>query len=309
MGKIKTVMAAFCSPCGATEKVTVEVAAGIAESLGANLRTFNWTVEKNREWRLEFGPAELLVVGTPTYAGRVPNKLMPYIKDNLLAEGAGEQGAPEIAAAEAAPVFAVPVVTYGGRAFDNSLAEEAGLLKKNGFTIAGGAAFPSEHVFTDLLQPGRPNADDLAHARAFGAAVGEKLLATDVAPAAWHEPVVPGDYAPAAYYQPVNLAGQPTNFLKAKPVLAEDRCAGCGSCAEVCPMASITMESRPPKAPVASGAEVQVPAFPGICIKCQACVKACPKQALTFKDEAFLGHVEMLARTFAENVCEPLFVL
>lgn len=83
---IKTVMAAYFSPAGSTRKVTAAVAAGLAESLGAKLREFNWTVKKNREWRLEFTPSDLLVVGVPTYAGRIPNKMISYVQDNLLVD-------------------------------------------------------------------------------------------------------------------------------------------------------------------------------------------------------------------------------
>ena len=315
---IKTVMAAYFSPAGSTRKVTTAVAAGLAESLGAKLREFNWTVKKNREWRLEFTPSDLLVVGVPTYAGRIPNKMISYVQDNLLVDQeivAAREESPANGGAADPVIFAVPVVTYGGRAFDNSMAETAGLLKANGFAIAGGAAMPCEHVFSDVLQPGRPTEEDLAAARGFGKAVGEKILAfrnaaeEGGAAGAWTEPVLPGDDAPEAYYQPRDLDGNPTNFLKAKPVLQERRCIGCGHCQSVCPMASITMEKCTPKMPFGGSAgrlgmpdlaamKLQKPVVQGVCIKCQACVKACPRGAWVFKDEAFLRHVEMLEKTF-----------
>ncbi len=331
---IRTVMAAYFSPAGSTKKVTVAIAEGIAESLSAKLREFDWTVKKNREWRLEFTPSDLLVCGVPTYAGRIPNKVMPYVRENLLVDrdliAAREKA--EANAAET-PVFAVPVATYGGRAFDNSLAETAGLLKGNGFAIAGGAAMPCEHVFSDLMQPGRPTEEDLAAARAFGRELGEKIRAfleaadsttaeeeANSTAAAWTEPVLPGDYAPEAYYQPVDLAGQPTNFLKALPVLLDKKCIGCGRCQAVCPVESIEMEKCAPKMPFGGSAgglgmpdlaamKVQAPVVKGICIKCQACVKVCPKGAWTFEDEAFLRHVEMLTHTYGDAERENEFFL
>ena len=313
---IKTVMAAYFSPVGSTRKVTAAVAAGLAESLGAKLREFNWTVKKNREWRLEFTPSDLLVVGVPTYAGRIPNKMIPYVRDNLLVDRENA----------AAPVFAVPVVTYGGRAFDDALAEAAGLLRTNGFTIAGGAAMPCEHVFSDRLQPGRPTEEDLSAAHAFGAALGEKLqahLAADTEAgggAVWKEPVFPGNQMPETFYQPRDLDGNPTNFLKVKPVLQDRQCIGCGRCQSVCPMESILMEKCAPKMPFGGSAgglgrpdlaamKVQRPAVRGICIKCQACVKACPHGAWVFQDEAFLRHVEMLEHTFGGAARENEFFL
>ena len=342
---IKTVMAAYFSPAGSTRKVTAAVAAGLAESLGAKLREFNWTVKKNREWRLEFTPSDLLVVGVPTYAGRIPNKMISYVQDNLLVDQeivAAREESPANGGAADPVIFAVPVVTYGGRAFDNSLAETAGLLKANGFAVAGGAAMPCEHVFSDVLQPGRPTEEDLAAAREFGKAVGEKILAFQKAAdeggaageeneaagnggaagakCSWTEPMLPGDYAPEAYYQPRDLEGNPTNFLKAKPVLQERRCIGCGHCQSVCPMASITMEKCTPKMPFGGSAgglgmpdlaamKLQKPVVQGVCIKCQACVKACPRGAWVFKDEAFLRHVEMLEKTFGGAERENAFFL
>lgn len=329
---IKTVMAAYFSPAGSTRKVTAAVAAGLAESLGAKLREFNWTVKKNREWRLEFTPSDLLVVGVPTYAGRIPNKMISYVQDNLLVDqeivAAREESLANGGAADPV-IFAVPVVTYGGRAFDNSLAETAGLLKANGFAIAGGAAMPCEHVFSDVLQPGRPTEEDLAAAREFGKAVGEKILAFQQAAdedgaagakCSWTEPMLPGDYAPEAYYQPRDLDGNPTNFLKAAPVLQDRRCIGCGRCQSVCPMASIMMEKCTPKMPFGGSAgglgmpdlaamKLQKPVVQGVCIKCQACVKACPRGAWVFKDEAFLRHVEMLEKTFGGAERENAFFL
>ena len=324
---IKTVMAAYFSPAGSTRIVTAAVAAGLAESLGAKLREFNWTVKKNREWRLEFTPSDLLVVGVPTYAGRIPNKMIPYVRDNLLVDQEIMAARAAGGAAEAAEpvIFAVPVVTYGGRAFDHSLAETAGLLKANGFAVAGGAAVPCEHVFSDVLQPGRPTEEDLTAAHAFGKAVGEKILAFQNtaeggAAGSWEEPVLPGDYAPEAYYQPRDLDGNPTDFLRAKPVLQDRRCIGCGRCQSVCPMASIAMEKCTPKIPFGGSAgglgrpdlaamKLQRPVVQGVCIKCQACVKACPQGAWAFKDEAFLRHVEMLEQTFGGAARESEYFL
>lgn len=39
---------------------------------------------------------------------------------------------------------------------------------------------------------------------------------------------------------------------------------------------------------------------PGTCIKCQRCVRKCTKGAKYFDDEAFLSHVRMLEKTYAQ---------
>ena len=53
-----------------------------------------------------FGPGDLVVVGSPTYAGRMPNKIAPDFRARLRGNGA----------------LAAAVVTFGNRAFDNSVA-------------------------------------------------------------------------------------------------------------------------------------------------------------------------------------------
>jgi ferredoxin len=132
--------------------------------------------------------------------------------------------------------------------------------------------------------------------------------------------VLPGDYTPEKYYQPVDLAGQPTNFLKALPVLLDKKCIGCGRCQAVCPVESIEMEKCTPKMPFGGSVgglgmpnlaamKMQAPVVKGICIKCQACVKVCPKGAWTFEDEAFLRHVEMLTHTYGDAERENEFFL
>ena len=50
---------------------------------------------------------------------------------------------------------------------------------------------------------------------------------------------VDGD-ADAPYYRPLGLDGEPKNFLKAKPQTDRSKCTGCGVCAALCPMGSIS---------------------------------------------------------------------
>ena len=96
-----------------------------------------------------------------------------------------------------------------------------------------------------------------------GAAVVTKLGKMTEIPA----PVqVDGD-ADAPYYRPLGLDGEPKNFLKAKPQTDRSKCTGCGVCAALCPMGSISREDP---------AEVT-----GVCIKCHACVRNCPTGAKT----------------------------
>ena len=56
---------------------------------------------------LEFSGEDLVVLGVPVYAGRVPNLLLPYVRDSIRGSGTP----------------AVPVVLYGNRNFDDGLME------------------------------------------------------------------------------------------------------------------------------------------------------------------------------------------
>lgn len=302
MRKIASVHAAYFSPAGTTKKVVLAIGGGVAEALKTDLRPFDFTLPKAREWRLAFDPEDLLVVGLPTYAGRLPNKVAPYVKDFLLTEdpaaGAGERP------------FVLPVVTYGGRAFENSLAELAGLLLDNGFALFGGAAVCCEHAMAHRVARGLPSEEDLARAATFGREAGNRLqdrLATDMKEddlSARVREKVPGDFHPADYYTPVDLDGSPTEFLKATPFLRPERCTGCGLCETCCPMNSIHMDA--PSGGVGIGPR---PCVAGVCIKCHSCVRRCPEKAWEFTDEALRRHIAMLENTCTKASQENFYFL
>lgn len=100
-----------------------------------------------------FAQTDLVVVGTPTYAGKVPNKLLPWLQSGLWGNGA----------------LAVAVVVFGNRSYDNSLAELCATLEGDGFHTAAAGAFVAQHAFTDELAYGRPSWSDLFEAKSFAA--------------------------------------------------------------------------------------------------------------------------------------------
>lgn len=262
--EIKRVRAVYYSATDTTEKVAMAVAKGAAYKLGKPLTVVNISQPEAREKELSFTPGDLVIVGTPTYAGRVPNKMLPYFQEKLTGNGA----------------LAVPVVLFGNRSFDNALAELCAELEAHGFHTVSAAAFVGQHAFASQLAHGRPDAEDLAQADSFGAKVAEKVLSLTEAPA----PVqVPGDPA-APYYTPLGTDGQPAKFLKAKPVTDMNLCCRCGLCVAVCPMGAID--------------PTNVANVPGTCIKCQACVVKCPLNAKYFDDPAFLSHKAMLEESY-----------
>lgn len=241
----------------------------LARELGAVLEIIDITAPAAREAARELSPEDVAVIGVPTYAGRVPNKILPYIQQKLAGNGA----------------LALPVVTFGNRSYDNSLSELCHELESDGFRMIAGAALPAEHAFSARLATGRPDSRDMEALRDFARQAAKKINGADDAQAM--EPLtVKGDFS-APYYTPLGLDGEPAVFLKAKPKTARERCTECGLCAKSCPMGSISLQDP---------AEVE-----GTCIKCQACIKVCPTGAKYFDDPAFLSHVAMLEKNYTRR--------
>ena len=266
----------YFSPTGRTKTVIDMIAGVLCGMMGTEpAEEVDFTSPHMREKKLTFAQDDIVFVGIPTYAGRVPNKIMPFIAENLTGNGA----------------FAVPIVTYGNRSFDDSLAELADLLEGNGFQLLGGGAFPCQHAFAESLATGRPDIMDMLQAMQLGEAIAGNLASGRVIKAE----AFPGNHPAGPYCVPKGMDGQPAKFLKAKPVTDKLKCTSCGICAKACPMGSIDADS---------GFETT-----GICIKCQACIKKCPVQAKSFDDEAFLSHRQMLMDNFSDERKDVVLVL
>lgn len=271
--KISKVWAVYFSPVGSTGKMAEIIAREAAKVCRVPVEIYDFTLPRARGGIKTFGGDELVVFATPTYAGRVPNKALPFVQE--LFQG---KNTPAIAA-----------VTFGNRNFDSSLTELAQELGEHGFRVLSAGGFVSRHVFSSQLAKGRPDAEDKALMRDFARRSAEKLLSAENAEALT-APVIRDGAPVAPYYVPRGIDGQPAKFLKAKPVTDMDKCTNCKVCAEVCPMGSIDKND--------------ITQVPGVCIKCQACVRLCPYDAKYFADEAFLSHVAMLEQNFtrpAEN--------
>ncbi len=272
--EIKRICVLYFSATGNTEKTAVTMGEALAEQLGVPMERMSVTKPAERAKDYVFGPGDLVVVGAPTYAGKLPNKILPDFKARLQGNGA----------------LAVGLVTFGNRSYDNALAELCAVLEADGFHTVAGGAFVGRHAFTDRLAEGRPGWDDRKEMQTFAKSIADKAkyLMDIPAPVA-----VPGD-AEAPYYVPKGTDGQPAKFLKAKPLTDLSRCTNCGACARVCPMGAIDPSD--------------VCSVPGTCIKCQACVRKCTKHAKYFDDAAFLSHVAMLEQHFTEPKRNEVFL-
>ena len=271
---ISQIWAVYWSATGNTKKTALAIAGRLAEELKCHLEALDFTLPADRQSPLSFHSGDLVLFAVPTYAGKVPNKILPYIQENVHGNGA----------------LAVPVVTFGNRSFDNSLAELAFWLEKNGFHPIAAGAFAGRHAFTDKLAFGRPNQEDEEEMKDFAQKAARKIKGSSQIPKAVS---VPGD-PDAPYYIPKRLDGQPAKFLKSRPKTDRNRCIQCGACARSCPMGAID--------------ENNTSEVPGTCIKCQRCIRLCPKGAKYFDDEDFLSHVAMLEKNFTDRKENEIFL-
>ena len=271
MRHYRQVSAVAFSPCFTTEKSARLLGEALSEELNIPMQQIRFTTLKEREKTREFEDDELVIVAAPTYAGKLPNKIMPDFKTKLFG----------------IETDAVALVTFGNRAYENSLAELSAVLKSNNFNIIAGAAVVNEHSMAHTAQ-GRPNTRDAAELKEFAKKIAEKIKADNC-----FEPEIPGD-ASAPYYVPKQENGEPAKFLPAKPKTDLGKCDNCGMCARNCPMGSINPDDPSD--------------VPGICIKCHACVNRCTKHAKYFDDAQLASHLRMIQTNFSEDKQNEFFI-
>ena len=275
--ELKKIWAVYFSGTGTTRRTVERIASGLAEKLALPVKKVDFSRPQVRQQELRFDAADLVVFGTPVYAGRVPNVLLPFLQKKIAGGDA----------------LAVPVVLFGNRNYDDALIELRNILAADGLHPVAAAAFVGEHSFSRTLGQGRPNENDEALMDEFAAKTADLVRRLPAAP---EKPVaVRGQEPLRPYYTPRDRAGNPINILKVKPKTDMTRCGGCGLCAEMCPMGSID--------------PTDVSAVRGICIKCCACVKGCPTGAKYFDDAGYLYHQHELEAQYARPAENEVFYL
>lgn len=260
--RIKTVKPVYFSPTGTTQRAVENIARAVADKLGLGYEVDDFTLPDRRKKALVFNREDLVIFGTPVYAGRVPNVLLKYL-DTI----------------EGNSALAVPVVLYGNRNYNDALIELRDIMENHRLHTVAAAAFIGEHSFSNSLAKGRPDEQDIRVLRHFANQVSKKVSQMNTSDLDKPLEVKGTPHPYRGYYQPQDQQGNSIDIRKVKP-LTKDTCTDCLLCAQVCPMGSISFAN--------------VREYTGICIKCGACLKKCPVGAKYYDDEGFLYHKQEL---------------
>ncbi|MFA9422660.1 MAG: EFR1 family ferrodoxin [Sedimentibacter sp.] len=270
----KNIKTLYFSATGTTEKIVCSIANEILKLTNVNEITENidFTLPKARNKQVSFVAEDLVVIGIPVIAGRVPNVLLNYLK-TIKGNGA----------------LAVAVVVYGNRNYDDALIELKDILETDGFQVIAGGAFIGEHSFSNVLAKNRPDEKDLSIAKKFAVKIYDKIMNKNEI----HSLVVKGNKPYRDYYRPKDKNNIAVDIRKITPK-TNLACDDCKLCVSICPMGSIDF--------------IDVSKLNGICIKCCACIKKCPRQAKYFDDANFLNHKKELEIQFESRREPELFI-
>ncbi len=182
---------------------TKRVVEAIAAHLSNEVTAYDITNDPSTE-PVALSSDELLIVGVPVYAGRVP-----AMAAERLRRFRGDKS----------PVVVVAV--YGNRHYDDALLELHDLMTECGFRTVSAGAFIAQHSIFPKVGKARPDAEDTAEIKAFA-----EQTATLVA-RGFGAIELPGN---RPYKVPGGIPIWPT---------ASRHCTACGACARLCPTGAI----------------------------------------------------------------------
>ncbi len=191
----------YFSPSNTTKKITDK----IAENFDGTYEIYDLLNYKKDMEPREFGDEDIVVVGMPVFAGRIPK-----IAREKLEKFKGNGNVPAIA-----------FVNRGNADVGDSLLELTDILKENGFNVIGAAVFVSQHsIFTEVAK-GRPDEKDLEKIKEFADKCSERLEQKE-------DIKVPGN-KPYKEYKVVPFKAGCDELL----------CTFCYDCVSVCPQGAI----------------------------------------------------------------------
>lgn len=219
----------YFSPTGSTEKV-VKLIGSVwgKENIEIDLSVFDNDYEK-----CQCEKDEIIIVGVPSFGGRVPVIALENLKK-----------------IHGNYTKAIIVVTYGNRAYDDTLLELKNCLKENNFNVIAAIASVTEHSIMHQFATGRPTNSDVKELITFAKKIKEKIDTDQEI-----EEVSVNGKVPYREYNGVPL----------KPK-TNKKCKECGICAKLCPVNAIPLNN--PKDTDTTK-----------CITCMRCIKICPNKS------------------------------
>ena len=193
------ITAVYFSATYTTKRVVEAVAAGLSNEV----TTYDITNDAAAE-EVAIPADEILVVGVPVYAGRVPAMAVEPLR-----RFRGNN------------TPAVVVAVYGNRHYDDAVLELHDIVTEQGFCIVSAAAFVAQHSIFPKVGKARPDAADIADIKAFA----EK--SAELAAKGFGAILLPGN---RPYKVPGGIPIWPT---------ASKKCTACGACARLCPTGAI----------------------------------------------------------------------
>lgn len=249
------------SPTGSTEKV-MEILTGVWDQ---EVQEIDLTDYQNEKKEYEFRQEDLVYMGVPSYGGRVPATATERL-NRMKGNGA----------------LAVVVVSFGNRAYEDTLLELKQTAENNGFHVVGAVAAVTEHNIMHQFATGRPDEADQKELLEYGNKLKERILSDS-------------GIRDMDLKLPGNEPYKDYHGIPLKPH-ADKECIKCGLCAKLCPVGAISAED-----PSLTDDKK--------CISCMRCISVCPEGARGLNKLMLAGSVQMLKKACSEPKKNECYIL
>ena len=130
----------------------------LINEMGAIFPNTEYNELTKKSFEKEFNEKDLVIVGAPVYAGRIPKPLGAKLKS-----------------LKGNNTLAVAVVTYGNRAYEDALLELKNILEEQGFKVIAALVYVAQHSLAANIAKGRPNEKDLTIAKDYSKQILDKV--------------------------------------------------------------------------------------------------------------------------------------